>query len=67
VGSLEDLEALTAVFEHLRHERLAVQLPLPIQRPQDFLLTPDLYPFTYPQFQTAFHVMTQKLFIARLI
>src|SRR5579859_6015926 len=44
VRSFIDLKPLAAECEHLRHERHAVQLPVGVERPQDFLFASHFHP-----------------------
>ena len=44
VRALENLEALPAILEHLRHKRQSVQLGILVERSQDLLLAADFDP-----------------------
>src|SRR5262245_27755824 len=55
VRALENLEALTAVLEHLRHERQALQSPGLVQRAENFLLASHLDPIANFQFSKSLH------------
>jgi hypothetical protein len=44
VRAAADAETPTAVFKHLRHEGESVEAPIVVERPEDFLLAPDLHP-----------------------
>src|SRR4029453_10836600 len=56
VRPLEDAELFAAKLEHLGHEGELLQLPVPVQGPQDLLLGPDLDEVAASQFRIACHM-----------
>jgi hypothetical protein len=58
VCALVDPKALATEREHLGHERHAVELPVVVERAQDFVLASDFDPVTYPEFGNA-HIQTR--------
>jgi hypothetical protein len=52
VGAAVYAETLAAVSKHLRHEREFVEATILVERSEDFLLAPDLYPVA----STRFHI-----------
>jgi len=45
VRGLVNAKTLTAIFEHLRHERQTLQLSIFVERSQDLFLGSDFDPF----------------------
>src|ERR1700731_303388 len=50
VRALVNTKPLTAVFEHLRHEGEPLEASILVERPEDILLTQDLYPVACTRF-----------------
>jgi hypothetical protein len=50
VRAFGDAEALSAILEHLGHERNAFVSAVLVERLKDFVPAPNLYPISDPEF-----------------